>query len=189
MRHFQRMSLPFQSTPSVGRATCDKSRGVVCVKFQSTPSVGRATFEVLIQCLATVAISIHALRGEGDLVPIPAGSTIQPLFQSTPSVGRATKDFLIRQEPANISIHALRGEGDDDDRVISVVATISIHALRGEGDSMLYRNGIDKWDFNPRPPWGGRRFAAIHFFTSRLFQSTPSVGRATRAEAMTALGA
>ena len=21
---------------------------------------------------------------------------------------------------------------------------------------MLYRNGIDKWDFNPRPPWGGR---------------------------------
>ena len=56
-------------------------------------------------------ISIHALRGEGDL-------------------------FLacFSHEKGGISIHALRGEGDDLRRIVRASDIISIHALRGEGD-------------------------------------------------------
>ena len=34
--------------------------------------------------------------------------------------------------------------------------------------------------FNPRPPWGGRRFNFMAPEVKKKFQSTPSVGRATR---------
>ena len=34
-------------------------------------------------------------------------------------------------------------------------------------------------DFNPRPPWGGRRFTTLAKTWDLSFQSTPSVGRAT----------
>ena len=56
---------------------------------------------------------------------------------------------------------------------------ISIHALRGEGDDVvaLRRDQLD--DFNPRPPWGGRRASAAKRHYLIIFQSTPSVGRAT----------
>ena len=58
------------------------------LKFQSTPSVGRAT--LVERCINTVVnISIHALRGEGDV-----------------------RAELIKQLGKIISIHALRGEGD-----------------------------------------------------------------------------
>ena len=58
-----------------------------------------------------------------------------------------------------ISIHALRGEGDAAIRDKENPRTISIHALRGEGD-------LD---------------ADCKSFSGKLFQSTPSVGRATEA--------
>ena len=59
-----------------------------------------------------------------------------------------------------ISIHALRGEGDAAGKApIPADYNISIHALRGEGDTQA-----------PRP------LRAMY-----SFQSTPSVGRATRA--------
>ena len=103
--------LEFQSTPSVGRATCDDARSLRRWKrFQSTPSVGRAT-AVFGSYADAVVISIHALRGEGDSA-LPYikiyGSDFNPrppwggrpvevfvsmfgeTFQSTPSVGRAT---------------------------------------------------------------------------------------------------
>ena len=57
-------------------------------------------------------ISIHALRGEGDLILLRLHSR-GFLFQSTPSVGRATGQKAQRK------------------------------------DNEKY--------FNPRPPWGGRR--------------------------------
>ena len=58
-----------------------------------------------------------------------------------------------------ISIHALRGEGDGHTvRASSISTTISIHALRGEGDKGRFIT------------------SSILYF---LFQSTPSVGRAT----------
>ena len=102
-------------------------------------------------------ISIHALRGEGDLDP------------------------EAKRLPLIISIHALRGEGDPKYSVLStallkfqstpsggratvvralelIVRFISIHALRGEGDGASIADGMPLSNFNPRPPWGGRRF-------------------------------
>ena len=58
------------------------------------------------------------------------------LFQSTPSVGRATVIACLKSLVEKISIHALRGEGDE--------------RLRG-------RACVNLSNFNPRPPWGGRR--------------------------------
>ena len=58
------------------------------------------------------AISIHALREEGDIIP----SGINPRaarFLSTPSARRATSSRKKWQRPEMISIHALREEGDN----------------------------------------------------------------------------
>ena len=63
---------------------------------------------------------------------------------------------------------------------------ISIHALRGEGDRIRATSQRQRIHFNPRPPWGGRRwFCACSLGASVAFQSTPSVGRATLKEALT----
>ena len=56
-----------------------------------------------------------------------------------------------------ISIHALRGEGDKYSVRFERCIRISIHALRGEGDDKyIVTDGPLDFDFNPRPPWGGR---------------------------------
>ena len=129
------MNKEFQSTPSVGRATRPASeRAAEAVIFQSTPSVGRATTaariahcrcQISIHALRgegdlsalygkmTERISIHALRGEGDEKYVEDFAAMRDRFQSTPSVGRATR-VSERQCPiVQISIHALRGEGDE----------------------------------------------------------------------------
>ena len=62
-------------------------------------------------------ISIHALRGEGDLHSI-AQIFSGHGFQSTPSVGRATPCRCGQHRGGAISIHALRGEGDGDREAI-----------------------------------------------------------------------
>ena len=101
-------------------------------------------------------ISIHALRGEGDLATGDS-ALLGHQFQSTPSVGRATQGSAIEDPGTDISIHALRGEGDKSRTIEIQSIAISIHALRGEGDiTNLFINTI-----------------------ILLFQSTPSVGRAT----------
>ena len=57
----------FQSTPSVGRETqMHENTAPTISEFQSTPSVGRETVD-LSGFKATADISIHSLRGEGDL--------------------------------------------------------------------------------------------------------------------------
>ena len=147
----------FQSTPSVGRATC-LTFWLIVVKtiFQSTPSVGRATGK------------------EVDRVEVGTA------FQSTPSVGRATMHKTFPQVPPTISIHALRGEGDARQRrQPSRHCGISIHALRGEGDCAECKPERKATNFNPRPPWGGRHLSPTIIAKTARFQSTPSVGRAT----------
>ena len=84
---------------------------------------------------------------------------LKSAFQSTPSVGRATLDYTTVKTNFFISIHALRGEGD-------------VH-----GFTMA---GLPCENFNPRPPWGGRPWQSARAGRTGTFQSTPSVGRATR---------
>ena len=200
---FNASSLEFQSTPSVGRATNGSTfepplfhdfnprppwggrRFTTLAKtwdlsFQSTPSVGRATPDLSAIALPSSDISIHALRGEGDNRPDRQHTNAQvyfnprppwggrpkensltkaaQTFQSTPSVGRATALTGSIQTRKYISIHALRGEGDTP-------ASAALSVIRY---------------FNPRPPWGGRHRLVNFIAKSVKFQSTPSVGRATR---------
>ena len=78
-------------------------------------------------------ISIHALRGEGDLFTVFCCRVFNDFNPRPPWGGRPALQgafgFL-----GNISIHALRGEGDHNKRARYTISEISIHALRGEGD-------------------------------------------------------
>ena len=101
----------FLSTPSARRATSQASNKSHRPKpFLSTPSARRAT-----SCAASAsgatAISIHALREEGDFYfdVICKGFFA---FLSTPSARRATENDTGPWAQTQISIHALREEGD-----------------------------------------------------------------------------
>ena len=121
------------------------------------------------------AISIHALREEGDDLAVNPKAQNR-IFLSTPSARRATddpcpwycarSDFYPRpprggrhSQPTNgstnrpISIHALREEGDllqRQGRLFQRV--ISIHALREEGDKTTITRITSVQYFYPRPP-------------------------------------
>ena len=130
-----RRSCSFQSTPSVGRATV---RNFIdrfpCTLFQSTPSVGRAT-----RCCRKLGRNFLYFNPRppwGGRLLSASAPTSTTIFQSTPSVGRATKVYELLQSGLIISIHALRGEGD-----LNIVDEVRIKQVK--------------------------------------FQSTPSVGRAT----------
>ena len=146
------------------------------------------------------AISIHALREEGDQ---NAESTVQGLtnfyprpprggrpvisfrrgvrekFLSTPSARRATRVVAGACLGLDISIHALREEGDAGVDQIAHVLQISIHALREEGDCRCrFCSALPSY-FYPRPPRGGRLSSSLVLVVPFLFLSTPSARRAT----------
>ena len=127
---------PFLSTPSARRATCGAlRRGLAAALFLSTPSARRATYHEWYGRIKD-AISIHALREEGDnrLTSLPPAFI---LFLSTPSARRATcgggvpllavRDFYPRPP---------RGGRPVDRHASRCFVHISIHALREEGDTL-----------------------------------------------------
>ena len=101
-------------------------------------------------------ISIHALREEGDLSFLLTG-TAAVVFLSTPSARRATRQ---RSDSAGSWI-------------------ISIHALREEGDAATAAAETSKSNFYPRPPRGGRLCPPAGVIFLQRFLSTPSARRAT----------
>ena len=214
----------FQSTPSARRATSLPSTTIAPANnFNPRPPRGGRR-DMLCDFDHNVIISIHALREEGDGIIMDAvGSAMK--FQSTPSARRATGytscnstsenyfnprpprggrrsttstsgAFTIFQSTPSARRATKQPVFSNNRRVIS------IHALREEGDLGTIHAGIQCFDFNPRPPRGGRptRAAAtgstepisIHAlreegdtsisicanFTNE-FQSTPSARRAT----------
>ena len=102
------------------------------------------------------AISIHALRGEGDV-----------------------KDAGKKLGLSDISIHALRGEGDAVHRRAAGSVFISIHALRGEGDWVVRLILLNIGAFQSTPSVGRATMVFCIISLAMVFQSTPSVGRAT----------
>ena len=56
---------------------------------------------------------------------------------------------------------------------------ISIHAPREGGDEMAHRLVDQYWDFNPRPPRGGRLKSHTRHHFQEGFQSTPPARGAT----------
>ena len=105
------------------------------LEFQSTPSVGRAT-PLFINRESDKLISIHALRGEGDLFLVHIYTPFQ-YFNPRPPWGGRLRQISKPEGTTIISIHALRGEGDDTLIMLSIRLSISIHALRGEGDRRI----------------------------------------------------
>ena len=146
----------FLSTPSARRATapCRHPADRPSNFYPRPPRGGRRS---ALPCQwSSGAISIHALREEGDCLPSADVDRMQE-FLSTPSARRATHRRCFPRGVVGISIHALREEGDlkSNQRVpqsilflstpsarratnqIADKATeiqISIHALREEGD-------------------------------------------------------
>ena len=145
--------------------------------YPHPPRGGRHLAEL--QNIMMRAISIHALREEGDEAHCGSAKLLQA-----------------------ISIHALREEGDVEVRQAHGDEHISIHALREEGDDPSAGRWRRVHNFYPRPPRGGRRLSCRHlldavqisihalreegdipvikqYFGANAFLSTPSARRAT----------
>ena len=193
---------PFQSTPSVGKATHPNLAAIsIASYFNPRLPWGRRPVRIL-NTNSESLISIHAFRGEGDAGGCKKWQK-KIIFQSTPSVGKATGDASLKPITKGISIHAFRGEGDFEYFGDGApVLPISIHAFRGEGDR--HNKNIEREfcqfqstpsvgkataggyagetpfiNFNPRLPWG-RRLRTVRQWCGLMgFQSTPSVGKAT----------
>ena len=124
-------------------------------------------------------ISIHAPREGGDAIVCMMVLDIST-FQSTPpargaTLGKFTENknagisihapreggdkliFVFGKKGSGISIHAPREGGDAVTTNFSCASRISIHAPREGGDVYVPISSSDSWDFNPRPPRGGRR--------------------------------
>ena len=145
----------FQSTPSARRATVVKiATEMPPSNFNPRPPRGgrprnRSTGSRLRN------FNPRPPRGGRPIVGLYNSTKSQ--FQSTPSARRATRR----------------------DGAAGARPNISIHALREEGDGFVFFHGAAPFNFNPRPPRGGRRRAASSMIWSLSFQSTPSARRAT----------
>ena len=102
------------------------------------------------------AISIHALREEGDRCTQTTDYIFADFYPRPPRGGRPPTVSLDHRLEA-ISIHALREEGDGQRcRGQPQRCGISIHALREEGDVASVLLIVTGCYFYPRPPRGGR---------------------------------
>ena len=145
--------------------------------FLSTPSARRATLAGEGEG-GVDDISIHALREEGDGLPLKLLTLDFNFYPRPPRGGRRWRLFG-SQHKYPISIHALREEGDysadpsstDSSNfyprpprggrrgavdVDDALTFISIHALREEGDPLRTSAARLPANFYPRPPRGGR---------------------------------
>ena len=127
-------------------------------RFLSTPSARRATAEYSVDGAKRYHFYPRPPRGgrQGRFIPI-----LNPIkFLSTPSARRATCEACKK----------------------ACMEAISIHALREEGDSS-WEAPFCVWKyFYPRPPRGGRHAVQLGPHQIRLFLSTPSARRATKAD-------
>ena len=195
------LGLLFLSTPSARRATqkCSEYAASTCNFYPRPPRGGRPGAHR--HSGRYDAISIHALREEGDYASRSLSLSVI-LFLSTPSARRATssrkqaawfRNYFYPRPPrggrpplwrslrasAKISIHALREEGDSRSVCEEARECISIHALREEGDTPIDTPNRKIIDFYPRPPRGGRLQKLRRDSSKRIFLSTPSARRAT----------
>ena len=150
------LGLLFLSTPSARRATqkCSEYAASTCNFYPRPPRGGRPGAHR--HSGRYDAISIHALREEGDYASRSLSLSVI-LFLSTPSARRATssrkqaawfRNYFYPRPP--------RGGRPPLWRSLRASAKISIHALREEGD-ILTCGIVYSWVyFYPRPPRGGR---------------------------------
>ena len=146
--------------------------------FQSTPSVWRETSYSL--TILFISKHFNPLPPYGGRPRYSLVTGRYSSFQSTPSVWRETEHLKQAASAAGISIHSLRMEGD------STIFLVPILALLFQSTPSVWREtdcsdnwDADQMDFNPLPPYGGRRAFTFNFSIFETFQSTPSVWRET----------
>ena len=124
----------FLSTPSARRATHKSVERKSAPKnfYPRPPRGGRLTIDG--HTFRWEAISIHALREEGDWIVHSAGAVTGYFYPRPPRGGR----------PQAVVVPSLD-------------LVISIHALREEGDVAGFDSETLVDNFYPRPPRGGRR--------------------------------
>ena len=176
----------FLSTPSARRATfqCNFSTPPTAYFYPRPPRGGRR--EQAAAMGKACAISIHALREEGDGRPRAAHTQNDNFYPRPPRGGRrfvavgGTSDGVI-------SIHALREEGDNSRSVRrDIVCNFYPRPPRG-GRPESPCVAFCVFNFYPRPPRGGRRAMWSSGRTSPRFLSTPSARRATCGHLVTLL--
>ena len=172
------LAVVFLSTPSGWRATSLFSPTPTPIgPFLSTPSGWRATCACPAAVEAVLAISIHALRVEGDADRLVRRRGLVISIHALRVEGDL--GFTTAMHLYGISIHALRVEGDYIQPGALGCARISIHALRVEGDTQRNRRPRGRTHFYPRPPGGGRPKRRLRACRISVFLSTPSGWRAT----------
>ena len=131
--------LYFYPRPPRGGRPQQRAAAAAMVGFLSTPSARRATFCAASASGAT-AISIHALREEGDAMSGTALPTSNS-FLSTPSARRATCCPLRWASiPGNFYPRPPRGGRQSISGQTYSMRAISIHALREEGDLRVIKS-------------------------------------------------
>ena len=150
----------FLSTPSARRAT--HSLGFVSCRtsFLSTPSARRATAPQSSQ-MRVYAISIHALREEGDSRCDGRDGFVGNFYPRPPRGGRLEGVLGLHQGRGFLSTPSARR------------ATL-----------ILSRAHSSRWNFYPRPPRGAckeqRRFCGRHFYPRPPRGGRPHRGQSVR---------
>ena len=129
------------------------------------------------QCIYD-AISIHALREEGDSL-MDTDTLAQMDFYPRPPRGGRHKDSSIHTYLNDFYPRPPRGGRLRWALLRPKASKISIHALREEGDRSQRQTTRGAFYFYPRPPRGGRRCQLALGVPAKLFLSTPSARRAT----------
>ena len=197
---WQRSDIDFYPRPPRGGRPAAQVTPHEMPNFYPRPPRG-GRLAVLAFSALLAAISIHALREEGDrrgyrdrpdpvdFYPRPPRGGRQRLrlvaaqrhrFLSTPSARRATKLRGYGRSRRDISIHALREEGDLRFRrkTAAPIPFLSTPSARRATFPCLIVMSRPS-NFYPRPPRGGRRRLQRALQCQPRFLSTPSARRAT----------
>ena len=145
----------FYPRPPRGGRRGSTGRSLWAKTFLSTPSARRATHLNVIR-KSLFAISIHALREEGDFLPCSVCCCLCHFYPRPPRGGR-------RQQK-------------NKDSFISVF--LSTPSAR-RATRRKIRHGLRHGNFYPRPPRGGRLWLYGRSEDMTIFLSTPSARRAT----------
>ena len=195
-----RRAYRFLSTPSARRATQVNDGVAVVEEFLSTPSARRATplnRRTIMQQVNFYprpprggrlgraertnharAISIHALREEGDQLFGVGCGLLWNFYPRPPRGGRRpSRSFL----PGCRYFYPRPPRGGRPNKIIYFSLTDNFYPRPPRGGRHLSDTRLSiRSNFYPRPPRGGRRYWCKYKRVPYLFLSTPSARRATR---------
>ena len=171
--------------PRGGRQLARRLQGVQ-QGFLSTPSARRATGDVD-RVEATIDISIHALREEGDDLPCSRYLEIQDFYPRPPRGGRLCNNVQCFNRFQFLSTPSARRATRPRFLIITTHRYFYPRPPRG-GRPTTLPSLSGSCNFYPRPPRGGRPGCQLDLFCGVRFLSTPSARRATRAAIVAYIG-